>query len=83
MYGLLGMPTVQIMAFIYFSDNGGENWVRQGADQTALQGIDVNDVWAVDENTVWAVANQNVILKTTDGGINWNRVAAPSQRIKC
>jgi len=32
-----------------FSDNGGENWVRQGADQTALQGIDVNDVWAVDE----------------------------------
>ena len=66
---------------IYFSDNGGENWVRQGADQTALQGIDVNDVWAVDENTVWAVANQNVILKTTDGGINWNRVAAPSQRI--
>jgi len=67
-------------ALIYFSDNGGENWTRQGEGQNALKDININDVWAVDENTVWAVADQNVILKTTDGGTNWNRVAAPSQR---
>ena len=67
-------------ALIYFSDNGGENWVRQGEGQDALQGIDLNDVWAVDENTVWAVAQQNVILKTTDGGANWFRVPPPTKR---
>ena len=67
-------------ALIYFSDNGGENWVRQGEGQEALQGLDLNDVWAVDENTVWAVAQQNVILKTTAGGANWFRVPPPTQR---
>ncbi len=64
-------------ALIYFSDNGGENWVRQGEGQPALQVVDLMDVWVVDENTVWAVAEQNVIIKTTDGGINWFRVPPP------
>lgn len=63
---------------IYFSDNGGENWVRQGAGQEALKGISLVDVWAVDENTVWAVSNKNDILKTTDGGVNWNSVSPPA-----
>lgn len=67
-------------ALIYFSDNGGENWVRQGEGQAALKDININDVWAVDENTVWAVADQNVILKTMDGGTTWNRVTAPSKQ---
>ncbi|RLD45178.1 MAG: hypothetical protein DRI89_01830 [Bacteroidetes bacterium] len=67
-------------AQIYFSADGGENWTRQGEGQAAIKGIGIVDVWAVDENTVWAVAHQNVILKTTDGGTNWSRVTAPSQR---
>ena len=67
-------------ALIYFSDNGGENWVRQGEGQDALKGVELTDVWAIDENTVWAIAYQNVILKTTDGGANWFRVPPPTQR---
>lgn len=49
-------------ALIYFSDNGGENWVRQGEGQAALKDINIYDVWAVDENTVWAVGGHE------DGG---------------
>ncbi len=66
-------------ALIYFSENGGENWVRQGEGQDALKDIELTDVWAVDENTVWAIAYQNIILKTTDGGANWFRVPPPTQ----
>ena len=76
----VGSPDSTNYALIYFSDNGGENWVRQGEGQDALLGLDLADVWAVDENTVWAVAEQNVILKTTDGGANWFRVPPPTQR---
>ena len=68
-------------ALIYFSADGGENWVRQGEGQAAIKGIGIVDVWAVDENTVWAVAGQNVILKTTDGGTNWFRVPPPGKRV--
>ena len=67
-------------ALIYFSADGGENWMRQGEGQAALQGAYLNDVWAVDENVVWAIGENNIILKTTDGGINWNRITPPSQR---
>ena len=76
----VGSPDSTNYALICFSDNGGLNWVRQGEGQDALQGIDLTDIWAVDENTVWAVAEQNVILKTTDGGANWFRVPPPIQR---
>lgn len=65
-------------ALIYFSADGGENWIRQGEGQAALKGAILNDVWAIDENTVWVVAAQNVILKTTDGGKNWFRVQPPT-----
>ena len=67
-------------ALIYFSADGGETWIRQGEGQAALKEIDIMDVWAVDENTVWAIAEQNVILKTTDGGTNWSQVTSPTQR---
>jgi len=65
---------------IYFSDNGGDHWVRQGEGAASIQGVNLFDVWAVDENTVWAVGDNNVIIKTMDGGITWNRIAAPSKR---
>jgi photosystem II stability/assembly factor-like uncharacterized protein len=67
-------------ALIYFSADGGKNWIRQGEGQASIKDLTLNDVWAVDESTVWAVAQQNVILKTTDGGTNWFHVPPPSTR---
>ena len=67
-------------AQIFFSADGGENWVRQGNGQPSLKDIDLNDVWAVDDNTVWAVSGQNVVLKTDDSGKNWYRVQLPTNR---
>ena len=66
---------------IMYSANGGETWIRQGGDSEALLGINISDVWAVDENTVWAVGYHNTILKTTDGGHNWESVQAPNKNV--
>ncbi|KAF0201113.1 MAG: glycosyl hydrolase bnr [Bacteroidetes bacterium] len=63
---------------ILYSDDGGENWERQGEGNPSLLGIDVEDIWAVDEQTVWAIGTKNVILKTLDGGKNWVQVLAPA-----
>jgi len=76
----VGFPDSTNYGMIYFSGDGGENWIRQGEDQEALQNAYIHDVWAVDENTVWAVGVNNLILKTTDGGINWNRVTPSKYR---
>lgn len=65
---------------ILYSPDGGETWQRQGEGTSALEGVFINDVWAIDENTVWAVGVGNVILKTRNGGVTWNRVTAPVQR---
>ncbi len=63
---------------IFFSADGGENWVRQGEGSQSLLEVDIHDIWAVDEQTVWAVGSRNTILKTVDGGNNWVQVQAPA-----
>lgn len=35
------------------------------------QDATINDVFFVDENRGWAVGDQGLILRTTDGGLNW------------
>ena len=37
-----------------------------------MKDIDVWDIWAVDESNVWAIGSDNVILKTQDGGAQWD-----------
>ncbi len=65
-------------ATIYFSTDGGQTWERQGEDQAALKGIGLNDVWAVDENTVWAVGTPARLIKTKNGGQDWEVVSTPT-----
>ncbi len=67
-------------ALILFTPDGGDTWVRQGEGSAALQGIDLYDVWAVDTSVVWAVGMSNTVLKTTDGGVTWNRMSVPQDR---
>ncbi|MBE0651520.1 MAG: photosystem II stability/assembly factor-like protein [Bacteroidales bacterium] len=65
---------------ILFSSDGGATWTQQGTNCAALSGISVSDVWAVDENTVWVIGNKDLILKTTDGGLNWTQITPPDQK---
>lgn len=64
---------------ILFSNDGGATWTKQGTNCAALLGINLSDVWAVDENTVWVVGNKDLILKTTDGGLDWKQITPPDQ----
>lgn len=64
---------------ILFTADAGASWVRQGVGNPAFEGVDFVDIWAIDENTVWATGNRNTLLKTSDGGLNWVKVAPPAQ----
>jgi len=62
-----------IILFIWFfiSDisYGQTSWVWQNP---LPQGNDLTSVKFFDDNTGWAVGKKGTILKSTDGGINWN-----------
>lgn len=38
---------------------------------------ELNDVFLINEQTGWIVGNKGIILKTTDGGLNWIRKDTP------
>jgi len=63
---------------ILFSNDAGENWLRQGQGQTALAGVDLSDIWAVDEDVIWAVGSNNTILRSQNGGQGWLRIQSPA-----
>ncbi len=75
---------------VYFTDNqtgwavgndgiivnttdGGQNWVPQTSGTTER----IRAVFFIDANTGWAVGgvSNKVMLKTTDGGLNWSDIA--------
>lgn len=62
---------------ILFSSDSGNTWSRQGLNSQPLLGQSVIDIWAVDELNVWAVGSNNTILKTNDGGLNWDKIHSP------
>jgi len=62
---------------ILFSSDGGDTWVRQGLESTALLGNDLQDIWAIDENNVWAIG-LNSVIRTINGGQTWTSVQVPS-----
>jgi photosystem II stability/assembly factor-like uncharacterized protein len=62
---------------ILFSSDYGDTWTRQGQGSLALQGVDISDIWAVDENNVWAIGGNNTVLKTSNSGQTWEKVAMP------
>ena len=66
---------------ILMTKDGGVTFERQGLGNNVLSGIDLYDVYAIDNKTVWAVGTENTILKTTDGGKNWQAVPPPQNSI--
>jgi len=58
---------------IYGTDNGGESW---HVEHTSGEGVVYRSVFPVNQDTVYAVGDQGYIVKTTDGGIIWERLTA-------
>lgn len=59
---------------IYKSSNGGQSWAESKSDFTYVRKIALDPV---DANTIYIVADQEgerALFKTTDGGINWNKL---------
>lgn len=56
---------------IIHTSNGGNTWTKQ----INTSGNPLHDVFFINENKGWAVGLDTTIIRTTDGGQNWIRVA--------
>src|SRR5688572_17416966 len=56
-----------LIAFTVFHQFTFGQWVIQ----TSTTGVDLLDIEFINQNTGWACGDGGVILKTTNGGINW------------
>ncbi len=54
---------------VFVTTNGGDNWYfAQGVKQTA------EDICFADENTLFMVGGDEMVSRSTDGGINWEHI---------
>ena len=61
---------------IYRSNNGGKTWAESKSDFTYVRKIALDPT---NKNVIYIVAEQDgerALFKTTDGGINWNKLLA-------
>lgn len=68
----VGYKPSGVHGFIYQTENGGEDWYLKDSTDYEL-----NDICFVDSDTGFAVGggrSQTTILKTTDGGENWETI---------
>jgi len=67
------------------TENGGVLWELVSTDQTGMVtigfGIRTGKVYFQDANTGWVLGARGFILKTIDGGENWNKVNLPVEWI--
>ncbi|MBN2253196.1 MAG: photosystem II stability/assembly factor-like protein, partial [Kosmotogaceae bacterium] len=67
---VVGQTDESGIAMLYFSDDSGETWMRQGMD-ILPEGKDLEDVYAVGRNRVWAAGSNALLLRTDNGGSDW------------
>jgi len=64
--------------FLYTTEDGGNSWTRRFLNYDYMLSI----VFQTQE-IGWIVGSNGVILKTTDGGINWGRQLCPTVQNLC
>ncbi len=73
---IIGSP-VDGYGSIFYTNDGGQNWVRQG-DSLSIPNVLLHSVKAVDSLHAWIVGPPSdgyaTILKTSDGGSTWKRI---------
>jgi hypothetical protein len=63
-------------SLVYSSTDGGSTWTTRTAGISTL-GIQLRDVDVVSSTVAWAVGSNRRVLRTTDGGANWQNWTAP------
>ncbi len=53
---------------IYQTNDSGDNWIKKTSGPTN----DFYDVFFINTNTGWVVGEDYLLMKTTDGGTNWD-----------
>lgn len=64
---------------VLYSNDGGLSWVRMGQGDSVFKNISAIDVQVLSENEVCIIGAENVIIKTTDGGITWQNIPPPAK----
>ncbi len=64
---------------IFRTRNGGDSWNSVELSSDYQQ---VNKIAFADENTVYALAQYQIILKSTDGGMNWTEIYEFNSRME-
>lgn len=64
---------------IFRTRNGGDSWSSVGLSSEYQQ---VFKIAFADENTVYALAQNQMILKSTDGGMNWTEIYEFNSRME-
>lgn len=57
-------------SILYSTNNGASFQV-----QPSISGVYLRSIYMINENSGWITGNDGVILRTTNGGINWNTVS--------
>ncbi len=57
---------------IFYSANGGENWVMQFTPEQPI-----NAIQFLSQSVGYAAGNSGYVIKTTNGGMNWNKLIIP------
>lgn len=79
-YALLGLPDNTILAGTYFygiisSTNNGNDWQNRSFDSMWVMKITIDNNWNLYALVVGGVdGSQSGLYKSTDQGINWNRI---------
>ncbi|HDL17847.1 MAG TPA: hypothetical protein ENH29_02210, partial [Bacteroidetes bacterium] len=76
----IGYDANHLLSYVFATNDGGSTWTKQPAPANNSQ---FEDLFFVNPDTGWVVGQVNpngLILKTTDGGVNWSSVNAPPSR---
>ena len=71
---ILLLSVLFIIHYSLFINNCFSQWVQQNSGTP----VNLYDVEFINENTGWAIGDAGVVIKTTNGGLNWINVPNPS-----
>lgn len=57
-----------------YTDDGGETWFARDPNNS---GLGLSDIFSLDGETIWACGSYTHIIKSVDGGWNWERYRIP------
>ena len=71
---ILMLSVLLIFNFSFFINNCFSQWIQQNSGTP----VNLYDVEFINENTGWALGDAGIVIKTTNGGLNWINVPNPS-----